>query len=255
MSDTVKAASQKASQPAFRKASLIQWLLVVMLAAIVTISLVPSYLSGQQPWRSELTVPHLEQLRALMDEALPLSGWQSTYHQAVQISGNGWSLNEYQPTLPDAQADSPKVAILLRPQTSPDKQPEVEWIDIAGSQGWQVSDVHRVDFAMLDADGHSRKITTRYFRSIADRNTYAVMQWYAWPTGGHPAPSKWFWSDQIRQWRQRERMPWVAVSILMPIEPVGNIRPHTDRIVAIAESVQASLQSVVFQDSKGIEQP
>ena len=36
-------------------------------------------------------------------------------------------------------------------------------------------------------------------------------------------------------------MPWVAVSVLLPIEPVGDIRVHTEQMTEIAETVQQSL--------------
>jgi hypothetical protein len=78
-------------------------------------------------------------------------------------------------------------------------------------------------------------------RGIDARNTFAVMQWYAWPDGGHFAPGKWFWADQAQQWQQRQRLPWVAVSILLPIEPVGDIRSHTAAVTEIAQAVQQGL--------------
>jgi cyanoexosortase B-associated protein len=74
------------------------------------------------------------------------------------------------------------------------------------------------------------------------------MQWYAWPTGGHYAPGKWFWADQGRQWRQRERMPWVALNLLFPIEPLGDIRTHADEATAIAQAIQTSLLASTFAE-------
>ncbi|NER84831.1 MAG: hypothetical protein F6K42_36005 [Leptolyngbya sp. SIO1D8] len=50
----------------------------------------------------------------------------------------------------------------------------------------------------------------------------------------------------MRQWSQRERMPWVAVSILLPIEPVGDIRPYSEAMAAIGQTVQTSLMQSTF---------
>ncbi|MEM9816236.1 MAG: cyanoexosortase B system-associated protein, partial [Cyanobacteria bacterium P01_D01_bin.6] len=64
--------------------------------------------------------------------------------------------------------------------------------------------------------------------------------------GGHFAPGKWFWADQAQQWQQRQRLPWVAVSILLPIEPVGDIRAHREAIIEVAQAVQQGLISSTF---------
>jgi cyanoexosortase B-associated protein len=130
-----------------------------------------------------------------------------------------------------------------------DQQPEVEWVDLRGAQSWQVSDRHTVRFTTSASElGSPGSVTTRYFRGVADRNTFAVMQWYAWPQGGHFAPGKWFWADQAQQWGQQQRLPWVAVSVLFPIEPVGNIRPHTETVTAIAQAVQQGLLTSTFAE-------
>ncbi|MGF1523155.1 MAG: cyanoexosortase B system-associated protein [Leptolyngbyaceae cyanobacterium] len=230
--------------PFSKQKRLLQWLLVAVLAVIVAIAAAPSYFSGQWPWSEPLKAPQINQIKALRSTALDLPGWQVSSQQEVRIGGNDWGLTEYQAT--DTPATTSGFALLLRPQPWHDQQPEVEWVDIRGARGWQVSDLHRVHFEVPSADGPSIQVAARYFRGIDEQRTFAVMQWYAWPTGGHPAPGRWFWADQTQQWMRRQRMPWVAVSVFLPIEPVGNIRPHTEDAIAIGQAVQASLMTVIF---------
>lgn len=234
-----------ATQPMPKQRSIVQWGLIAGLAALVAIAAVPSYLSGQWPWSADLPVPHLEAVRSLIDTPLEIPGWAATYQQEVSIGRDRWSLAEYRrPGSPEAKEES--FVLLLRPQMGSDQQPEVEWVDLRGAQSWQVADRHTVRFTAT-VDGRSPvPVTTRYFRGVDERNTFAVMQWYAWPSRGHFAPGKWFWADQAQQWQQRQHMPWVAVSVLLPIEPVGNIRPHTATITAIAQSVQQGLLTSTF---------
>lgn len=237
-----------ATQPMPKQRSVVQWGLIAVLAALVAIAAVPSYLSGQWPWSADLPVPHSQAVRSLIETPLEIPGWEATYQQEVGIGGDRWSLAEYR--RPEGAApDAESFALLLRPQMSGDQQPEVEWVDLRGAQSWQVNDRHTVRFTTsANEQTAPASVTTRYFRGVADRSTLAVMQWYAWPSGGHFAPGKWFWADQAQQWRYRQRLPWVAVSVLLPIEPVGDIRPHTETVTAIAQAVQQSLLTSTFAE-------
>jgi cyanoexosortase B-associated protein len=70
-----------------------------------------------------------------------------------------------------------------------------------------------------------------------------VLQWYAWSKGGHPAPSHWFWADQWTQLRDRQRLSWVAVSLQMPIKPLGEIASAQSELEALGKLVQSTLTS------------
>ena len=227
--------------------SLVQWGLIAVLAALVAIAALPSYFSGQWPWSNELPVPHIEELRALLEEPLAVPGWEATFHQEVPIGGDRWTLAEYR-QMGETNEPEETFGLLLRPQRSSDQQPEVEWVDLRGAQSWQVDHRDTVRWHItLDGASHSpATVTTQYFRGIDARNTFAVMQWYAWPSGGHFAPGKWFWADQAQQWQQRQRLPCVAVSVLLPIEPVGDIRSHTAKVIEIAQAVQQGLSTTTF---------
>lgn len=236
----------QAVKPMLKSRSIVQWGLVAVIASFVAVAALPNYFTGQWPWSADLPVPHIEQIRNLLKQPLDLPDWEIALHEEVGISRQQWTRTVYLPT--GAEDDmSEGFMVLLRPQLAVDQQPEVEWVDLQGSLTWQVNDLHTVSFSPdASPEGTSRKVVTRYLRGLNERSTFAVMQWYAWPEGGHYAPGRWFWGDQEKQWKQREHLPWVAVSILLPIEPVGDIRLHTEEITAIAQSVQQALMSNTF---------
>lgn len=224
-----------------------QWGLVVALAVIVAIGALPGYLNGQWPWSSPLQASQIKQVRTLRQTALELPGWNLSLQQEVSISGNPWGLAEYQAgATASTGSQIPGFALLLRPQPWHNDQPQVEWVDIAGVQGWDMDDLHHLRFTVPVDNGEPLTVTARYFRGVQQDGTFAVLQWYAWPTGGHPAPGRWFWADQARQWQQRERMAWVAVTALIPIEPVGDIRPYSATAISIGQVVQSSLVADIF---------
>ena len=240
-----------------RPKPIVQWSLVVVLAVVVAIAALPSYFSGSWPWSSSLKVPQIEQLKALEQTPLNLPGWTSVLQHEVNLNGSKWSFVEYHSEDNLSSNEPSRFWLLLRPQSWHDRQPQVEWVDVVGALSWQVDDLHHLSFSVSEGDRKPQAVTTRYFRGVDkkgefaaayldEQRTLAVMQWYAWPTGGHSAPGKWFWADQSRQWSRQERMPWVAVSILLPIEPVGNIRPYADAVTAIGQTVQSSLIESAF---------
>lgn len=219
-------------------------ILVALLAILVAVSALPSYFSGSWPWSEPLQVPQLNQIKAINQTGLPIPGWQMNVHQEVNISGHSWSLAEYEnagtQALPPAE-QLPRLVLLLRAQSWHSNQPEVEWVDLRGSQEWQVDNQRNLKFTVPGSDGKPTQVTAQYLRAINEQSTFAVMQWYAWPQGGHPAPSHWFWADQRRQWQRRQRQPWIAVSLLLPIEPVGDIRPYEEAAIAVGQTVQTAL--------------
>lgn len=218
-------------------------LLVLVLAAIASVTVLPYALSGQWPWAQPPQVAQIKQLQTLRQQGLQLPGWQLASHQSVEINRHDWSLSEYQPApgQPVAQPAPAQVALLLRPQPDHGDQPALEWMDLAGAQNWKSDRRERVRFSTTRSTGRPTVINARFLRAWNEQQTFAVMQWYAWPTGGSDVPNRWFWADQRQQWRTGERMPWIAVSLLVPIEPLGDIRPYQPLTLALAEQIQRQL--------------
>jgi cyanoexosortase B-associated protein len=219
--------------------------LVVFLAMLLAIAAVPRYLNGTWPWQAPLPVPQLSALQDLLETPLSLPGWRTLNHEDIRIGGDRWALTEYEPQQA-TPLEVPGIALLLRPQTWHKDQPEVEWVDIAGSQTWRMDRLRRVQFTVPTATGPDATVTARYLRSRNDQATFAVLQWYGWPQGGNPSPNHWFWLDQWQQWRHGRRQPWVAVSIIVPIEPVGDIAPYQDALINLGQTVQTALLAAPF---------
>ncbi len=206
------------------------------LLILVAIGAVPGYLTGHWPWAHPTAIVNLNQIRNLRKTGLTLAGWPTKEQHGEIIGGHKWSIQEF-------QKDSEKPLImLLRPQQDPKDQPEVEWMDINGFEqqqaDWQ-TDSDRILKFTVEASP-TAKVEASFFRAWNQQQTYAVLQWYAWSEGGHFSPVSWFWADQNAQWQHR-RLPWVAVSIRIPIEPLGNIETVRPLAASLGKTVQARL--------------
>ena len=108
--------------------------------------------------------------------------------------------------------------LLLLPQPWHSNQPQLEWLDVSGAQHWRIESRRRLKVAPSPGAG---PVNARFFRAWGDRQSVAVVQWYAMPSGGHPSPGHWFWANQWSQLTRRALTPWVAVSLVLPMEPLG----------------------------------
>lgn len=238
---------------ALNKLKISQIILVLFLLILMVVGAVPGYLKGKWRWQQPQQVANLQQLRQLQETGIALPDWQTVNQKPLQIGGHKWSFQSIQR---DAQTQA---ILLLRPQRDRKDQPQVEWVDLNGFQWWQTNqprkwqtDQYRDAQFTVPATAPGQqpaKVEAQFFRKwIPDQNfsgTFAVLQWYAWPGGGHQDPSRWFWADQTAQW-QGHRLPWVAVSILMPIEPLGEVEKAWPQVQSLAQSVQAALMAGPF---------
>lgn len=226
------ALSLQSSDPKFR--SRLKWLVIALLTAMIAVAAIPQYLSGQWPWQSPPDVAQIRTIRNLKETGLVLEGWSQDFQQKISIGGDQWSVEQ----LTQTNGSSPeKMVLFLKPQGQSTDQPEVEWVDLNGAQKWQMSHHRRLDVETLKVDT---------FRAWTSEQTFAVGQWYALPQSGHPAPHHWFWRDQKYQWSRDERLPWVAVALLIPMPPLGEIEPFYDDLERLSQLVQMSLDETVF---------
>ncbi len=251
--------SRKLIQPSSKR-SFIQLILVALLALFVAVSALPQYLGGWS-WDTPLKLPAANRhaLQALPEKGLSLAGWVSDEQTQTEIGKDTWSVQQLSIAAAAQGSKLAPVFLLLRPQTYGDDQPEVEWLDIKGSQKWETDSSQPLSFEVNSAVSQTVKNSTEranktenirirsdFFRAWNQDQTYAVLQWYAWPTGGSPSPAQWFWADQKIQWSRRQRMPWVAVSLWLPIEPLGDISPHKAMAESLGKTIQTSLAQSVF---------
>lgn len=147
------------------------------------------------------------------------------------IGGNQWSVQ-----IIEQPAQEP-VVLLLMPQDYYKNHPQVEWTDIQGLERWN-SDSQKV--LKLNND----RVTAKFFRAW-NRNTFVIVQWYAWSGGGHYSSLHWFLADLWAQLSHR-RVPWVAVCLKIPIEPLESIESTETFVRSLAETVQTSLDREIF---------
>ena len=220
-------------------------LIVLFILAIATFITLPNYFTGNWAWRRVSRLENVEALKAIQTTGLALPGWHTLEQGRLEIGGHKWSV---QAIVPEAAAKTATLQdatlLMLRPQTWQRDMPQVDWVDIDGAQRWTADSIQSLKFAVPNAvpnTGQSIEIETRFLRGWHAKQTYAVLQWYAWKTGGSSAPGSWFWTDQFSQLRDRRRTAWIAVSILIPIPPLGDINTHKPQAEALGKLVQSTL--------------
>jgi len=215
-----------------RVASLI---LLLFLTVILTIGAVPGYWTGTWKWQNPPPVKTLRELQTVRKTGIEIPGWRTVEQRSLILAQHPWSIQQIEN---DRQETA---TVFLFTQNGPKDQPQVEWAELNGVQQWEHDSQSQQPF---QADQAS--VTTQIFRAWTQKRTYAVMQWYAWTDGGHPKPSHWFWTDRMAQVRGK-RQPWVAVSILVPMEPMGDLNHYRDRLTAIAQPIQTQLHQTVLR--------
>ena len=234
-----------------------QLAVVAVLSLFVFAIAVPHYLGGW-PWATPLKLPDASRnaLQAIPEKGLTISGWNTDEQDAIELGKEDWSVQTLSrsPTndSPEDGSASP-VFLLVRPQVYGADQPEVEWIDIKGLQRWEIDSRQQLRFALPAPSGAEEEtvsVTADFFRAWSSDQTYAVLQWYAWPTGGHPSPTRWFWADQKVQWQRNQRLPWAAVSLWIPVGPLGDISPQQALAESLGKDIQRSLMQTIFIDEE-----
>lgn len=229
--------------------------LILLLFILIIIGVVPGYFSGEWAWQDLPRISNISYLIKLKKTELAIPGWTILQQQEVIISNNQWSLQIM------SQDSSTPVTLLMMPQDFYKKKPEVEWTNLQLLGNWQTSEHKTIKFASENPQEKSDHVKAHFFRSSMppiwqslrvgtrgrqeNNQTFAVVQWYAWPGGGSFVPSDWFWRDQFAQLNQ-DRLPWVAVSLQIPISPLSDLKEMEEEATKLAKLVQTSLEEQVF---------
>ncbi len=221
--------------------------LLLFLLVCAGIGAVPGSLTGKWRWAHPPEVKELDRLRQLRKTGVAIAGWKTVSQENAFIGTQEWLKQEIEILLPVGSPGSrpQKAIVLLLNQNDRADQPQVEWTDINGWQQWQTDSDRWAKFAVASPQGAGQtaaEVEARFFRGWTNQQTYAVLQWYAFPSGGHPAPSRWFWADRWAQMSDR-RVPWVAVSVLIPVEPLGDIEKSRQLAESLGQSIQAALMA------------
>lgn len=227
-----------------------RWFIAIALLALFVFGALPNYLQNKW-WSVPPPVTELKQLKELAKTGISIAGWQTTSKKTIDLASGKWLMQELtaQPTEPIDERQR-QIVLLLRPQTSTtgsSAQPQAEWGDfrlLGGGQSWKKDDLRRLKFEVAFKDGGNIPIEARFFRAWTPSKTYAIVQWYAWLNGGHPNLTHWFWVDRQARLSDR-RMPWVAVCLLLPIEPLGDIETVRPLAESLGQKIQVTVNSAL----------
>ncbi len=222
-------------------------ILILLLLVLLVFGTIPGYLKGKFSWAQLPNMAHLNQIRKVLTAGLEIPGWQIKDQKVVEIGGHKWSYQLLEGSTPKP------VTLLLLPPGDSKSQPQVEWVDIDSALRWQTDSYTKIKFKVEPSDLAVRKqsspeasnpkqaeVEARLFRAWTQDQTVGVVQWYAWLEGGNPAHSSWFWVDQLAQ-LQRQRIPWVAVCLQIPMEPLGDLKVAQPLAESLAKMVQTAL--------------
>jgi cyanoexosortase B-associated protein len=209
---------------------------LLLLLLLLVIGAVPGYMTGHWQWQKLPPITSIKQLRQLRNQGLNLPGWQTIEKSEQHIGGRKWLMQ-----VNKKQGTQTQAILLLLPQTDSKNQPEVEWTEIKSWQQWNVAQYRPAEFTVKQTSTEV-KVKARFFRASTDKQTFAVLQWYAMPNGGNPSPFQWFVADQLAQLR-KQRAPWVGVSIMIPMEPLGQVETTWSLAKSIGETVQGALMA------------
>lgn len=223
--------------------------LLILLLILLIIGAVPGYFTGKWQWKQPPPISKLSELKNIRKTGLNIPGWETTQQSESQVGEHKWSVQVLQP-----QDSSVEAILLLLPQNGSRDQPTVEWTDVSGWAkfrwgGWDMAQYRTAEFTVESASGKdtnlTQKVTARFFRATTQQQTFAVLQWYAMPGGGTLSPFHWFAVDQLAQW-QKKRVPWVAVSIMIPMESFGKVETSWPELESLGKKVQVTLISTVL---------
>lgn len=252
------------------------WAAIAILGAGTVFGAIPHYRAGQVSGAWLPPLPQTKVLQQIRQQGLDLPGWVTLSQEEITVGDRRWSQQILQkaptpgeipaPSPPSGQApgnasasyppgvaDNPPPAppgevrtqaiVLLMPQKHGHDRPQVEWTDLQGSQNWTIDRRQSLDFAITPgAKPHITARWTRSWRPNPDGSlaTFALLQWYAWPGGGHSSPNRWFWQDWHAQGDDR-RVPWVAVCVMLPLEPLGDPAPLWPIAQSLGQAISQQL--------------
>lgn len=225
--------------PNLPKGVWIRGIALVLLLLLLGFGAIPHYFSGHGLGGVLPKVEGLKKLQAISQKGLTIPGWKTERQERLNIGGQNWS-QQVISQAPIAPSVKPLEAIVwLRGQNGPNDRPQLEWTDLQGQYNWRENPVQTL---VLKSQFVTKARWLRAWWKTRDDQifTFAALQWYAWPEGGHWSSNLWFWQD----WRARlagYRKPWIAVSLLVPMEPLGELDPVQPQMISLAEAVQEAL--------------
>ncbi len=222
--------------------SLSRWLIMLSLTLMIVMAAVPGYWGKSWSWQEAPKVSAYQRLLKMRSTGLSIADWPTTLQKEIRLDNVKWSIQVVQ-----QNEDLPVVVMLLPQGVEREKphvmwsRPYVEWTGIDGIERWKHDRIKTLTFET--ASNH--RVKARFFKAW-NQQTFAVIQWYAWPGGGGTHSFDWFWRDQLAQ-LSGQRVPWVAVNIKIPTDPLSDLEEQKALAQSIAPKVQTALEKEIFQ--------
>ncbi|MFZ4665701.1 MAG: cyanoexosortase B system-associated protein [Prochlorotrichaceae cyanobacterium] len=223
----------------FPKRALIRGIALFLLLLLLGFGAIPHYLSGHGLGSTVPKVEGLKKLQAISQNGLPIPGWDTKKQQLVKVGGKKWSQQVITQTTIDPSVKPLEAIVWLRGQNGPNDRPQVEWTDLQGEYHWRENPVQTLGLKTQFVT-EARWLRTWWKTKNEQIFTFAALQWYAWPDGGHWSSNMWFWQDWLAR-LAGQREPWIAISLLVPMEPLGELDSAQPQMMALAEAVQVAL--------------
>jgi cyanoexosortase B-associated protein len=216
-----------------------QLVVLILLLLLLAVGAVPGYFTGKWQWKQPPPVTNLQKLQKIRKVGLNLPEWQIIKQSEQSIGEHKWSWQSMKKA-----GTTPEAFLLLLPQNGPKDQPQIEWTDVNSWGKWDVAQESLREFTVKNISKKDTnaiiRVKANFFRATTKQETFAVLQWYAMPNAGDTVPFNWFVADQLAQW-QRQRIYWIAVTILLPIEPLGQVETSWTQLQSLGETVQTAL--------------
>lgn len=209
-------------------------LLLCLLLFLVLGGVLPNLISGHWSWVDQPRIGNIQKMQILQKSGIKFSDLKTIDQQQGEIGEGKWSVQAVE------SPDGRRTAVLLKPQIYYKNQPGVEWSNISAISRWNQGETTELSIPTQSG----RKAKARFYRAWT-QSTFAVVQWYAWLGGGHYDPSVWYWLDQWAQLK-RQRVPWIAVCLLIPLDPTKELQTLTPFALHLAGEVQSYLEQNIL---------
>ncbi|PSF38630.1 cyanoexosortase B system-associated protein [Aphanothece hegewaldii CCALA 016] len=213
-----------------------QWILLGFLLLLIIMGAIPNYLSNKWSWAQPPQIQNIKYIKNLSKTGLTLPSYQEVKQEQFSLGNQEWSAQLL-------QKQEQSLVLFLMPQDYYTNLPETEWLDLKYLENWKIDSQKNITVPIQEQSS-SYSVVARYFKAWA-KTTFIIVQWYAWPSGGSYSSHDWFWQDQGAQLK-RQRLPWIAVSLKIPVEPNTVPKTKLSEIKAIVNEVQTSLEKQVF---------
>ena len=232
---------------------------LILLLVMLVVGAAPGYLQGNWRWSWVGPINNLSELRDVRETGIDIPSWVTVEQGQRQVGSKKWSIQVIQEAGTEVASESDEntdesttvqildddppqqIEVMLLPILADTDQPQVEWSDWEGVARIE-TDSERF-FDLQTTTGRQRStFTVRLLRGwMANNRTLMMAQWYAWPGGGSPRPSDWFWADRGSQIR-RYRLPWIAVNVVMETKrPLDELDDYQDSLKDVAIDIQKAL--------------